>query len=675
MVVSHPPAEWNNFRSESSRGQLLRDLIEIGKMDPVVARAQVDKDFAKRGRMRVKPPRPASPEPSVSQPSEEQLPVRPKPNARKTRRDPSPSSKRASSTVRPKSATTTSKRDPAPKSKPGREKSPHRGRANQPPRQKLLTTTPGKDDSRPKRHHSSRRDTGRRHSSTPKAPRSPSPSRPKNRNSSRQRGGDTRPPPRPRGRQRSPSPPVGIRSPSPRKGHQSRKHHPRDPSPPRRGRSLSPASRPATPDPEAEWRAMMEKEARGEIDEPSELDKELTRHEDHYVPLGYLRPRLGTPLWTRFALIDEWMVTFQPGYVANPEIVDRAGKENIDKYRRHADARPSSPDDRIIVLLEDDAARHGYRRPPLGTDIDARLAILDAWNDKQKRRDWQSDTDSDSSSRSRNSRRHRSPSPTMTYSPPPRKQRSPSPARRRHRSPSPKRGRSSSTSVRSTTPDADAQWRKDMEREAQGDVERSEWDKQMIAIEEYWARHGYRIPAPGKTIIERFRMVEDWLEYNPSIARQYGPGPNLDHLVDQMPPSKPPTAEALNKAREFEEEAAERGGYRIPPPGTDYKTRLRLLRDWVRNYNPGQQYGQGPSMGNSYGMGGPSGYQQHFPGPSMGNPYASSHPPGYAQFNSMTSDSDHDAEYRRATENSNRMQDMLLDTLKTYLTKQGYKLD
>ncbi len=50
-VVSHPKAEWNNYRTCSSRGQLLRDLIATG-MPENHARKQVDKDFAARGRRR-----------------------------------------------------------------------------------------------------------------------------------------------------------------------------------------------------------------------------------------------------------------------------------------------------------------------------------------------------------------------------------------------------------------------------------------------------------------------------------------------------------------------------------------------------------------------------------------------------------------------------------------------
>lgn len=140
QVVSHTPQEWNHLRTESSRGQLLRDLIENG-MGPTIAREQVEKDFAKRGYTRTaKPPPPPSLEPSLAS-----LPARPKPSSQKpwethpspsATTSPSPSSQmeRNKSPQLPRagvpsSAPTT---NPPPSSRMGRDKSPQRPRSKSP---------------------------------------------------------------------------------------------------------------------------------------------------------------------------------------------------------------------------------------------------------------------------------------------------------------------------------------------------------------------------------------------------------------------------------------------------------------------------------------------------------------------------------------------------------------
>jgi hypothetical protein len=74
-VVPHTPAKWNNWRTESSRGQLLRDILANGHpslpngkaFDEEKARKFVEQEFARRGcKRQAEPVIPASPESPIA---------------------------------------------------------------------------------------------------------------------------------------------------------------------------------------------------------------------------------------------------------------------------------------------------------------------------------------------------------------------------------------------------------------------------------------------------------------------------------------------------------------------------------------------------------------------------------------------------------------------------------
>ena len=265
------------------------------------------------------------------------------------------------------------------------------------------------------------------------------------------------------------------------------------------------------------------------------------------------------------------------------------------------------------------------------------------------------------------------------------------------------------------TPDAEDQWRKDMEREARGNTERSEWDKHLSAMEDYWARYGYSQSAPGTYWSLRFTQMDNWLEDNRRLVQDYGPGPaslwdmiyalpggqtldgfryschvaNLDRKKEgresermmedefdaaekgyRIPPPNTSLEERRNLLMDFKQKGIEaemdqleaeaiQRGYRTPPRGTVYEERKRLLKDWLRNNNLSQQYGPGPSMGNPYGMGFPSGYPQY--GPSF-------LPLAYAQFIHMGESSADDA-WEREKAREQRERDERYDHLKKELMK------
>ena len=286
--------------------------------------------------------------------------------------------------------------------------------------------------------------------------------------------------------------------------------------------------------------------------------------------------------------------------------------------------------------MEDKYAEQGYRRPPLGTDIAERLELLTVWSDEYERR-FRANFQWSPSSPTRGC----SPSGACAPCSPRARRRSSSPRRRRSLSltgtytsraqRSSGRGRSPSPS--GSTADAEEQWRKDVEKEMKGQVEPSEWDKQMTVIENYWKPHGFRAPAAGTKLLDREQAFNAWLSFNPEVFRQYGPGPNFDELEDKI--INNPSAGKLDEIKELEEEAAKLG-YSFPPHATSYADRVRLLGQWSRNRSSGQQDGSGSYGGNpygarqkspprpsrrysrsprrqsppsSYGMGGPSGYQ------------------------------------------------------------------
>ena len=85
-VVPHTPAKWNNWRTESSRGQLLRDILANGHpslpngkaFDEEKARKFVEQEFARRGcKRQAEPVIPASPEsPRAASPLQPRASVR-----------------------------------------------------------------------------------------------------------------------------------------------------------------------------------------------------------------------------------------------------------------------------------------------------------------------------------------------------------------------------------------------------------------------------------------------------------------------------------------------------------------------------------------------------------------------------------------------------------------------
>jgi hypothetical protein len=148
----------------------------------------------------------------------------------------------------------------------------------------------------------------------------------------------------------------------------------------------------------------------------------------------------------------------------------------------------------------------------------------------------------------------------------------------------------------------------------------------MIVMEVYWTKHGYPVPPPGAALVIRMTMMEDWLDRNWRIYRQYGPGPTMEHLLARKP--KPPARDERDMD-EIEEEIA-KDGYQIPPPGTPLKERFRLFKQWIERRRAGgsQDHSPGSSIGNPYagrGGGGSSGYQHFGPRPSIG-------PLGYQQY-------------------------------------------
>lgn len=78
-----------------------------------------------------------------------------------------------------------------------------------------------------------------------------------------------------------------------------------------------------------------------------------------------------------------------------------------------------------------------------------------------------------------------------------------------------------------------------------------------------------------------------------------GPGPNMEHLLATEPK---PSARNEREMDEIEKEGA-KDGYQIPQPGTPYKERYRLFKQWIERRQAG-------------------GCQHSSPGPLMGNPFA-----------------------------------------------------
>ncbi|KAN0101511.1 hypothetical protein V8E51_012021 [Hyaloscypha variabilis] len=340
MIISHPPAEWNNFRNESSRGQLLRDLIENGKMDPAIARKQVGKDFAKRGYKLVKPP----PPPASPEPSDASLPVGPKPSQRKTRKDPSPASTRAPSSTQQKSATRRSRRDPSPPppSRSERNKSPHRPGARFPAPYASSTSMVEHVAPRPSNHSSSHRDSRRRRSPSPSRTYSPSPPRHRNRNPS------------------SYSSPSRARSPSP--------------------------TRSSKPDAESQWRRDMEKEARGDVplEQQSEWAKQMPLMEDYWARHGYLKPPHGTTWLKRFSKLHDWLddnrrvvQRYGPGPSMHALMAAIPGGPTLEQFR--AKIRWDDELEEKMARFEREGAEEGYSVPSPGTSMEERTRLMREW--------------------------------------------------------------------------------------------------------------------------------------------------------------------------------------------------------------------------------------------------------------------------------------------------------
>jgi len=401
-------------------------------MDPIIAREQVEKDFAKRGYTRTaKPPPPPSSEPSLAS-----LPARPKPSSQKPLETPPSSSATASPSLssqmernkspqRPRASVPSSApiTNPPPSSRVGRDKSTQRPRARSPalpsPTSMTVRAEPRLETKRRSSHrnkkeiHSS--SSSKRTTAPPPNTRPPascaSPTfmtegsesrsekthrsfyRKSKATSSATSKRTNAPPPQTRSspsarnrRPRSPSSPLRLRSPSPQSRHRFR--------PPSSSRGRSPSTsvrmRPSSPRNSNHHPPSFSSRGRSR----SRSGQSSHRHRSRSTIRGRSPPIAAKPEMADPGADEQWRKDVERER-------QREEQENIDlgispafaksladdKYKSIIDPPPpldylTSAEREGIDMLETYHAERGYILPPSGTEYSDRAYVLKTWIEK-----------------------------------------------------------------------------------------------------------------------------------------------------------------------------------------------------------------------------------------------------------------------------------------------------